>query len=46
VKSLDAALDYAARGLRVFPVTWDGKKHPLLENWGEEASSDPGKIMS
>jgi hypothetical protein len=29
VTSLDAALDYAARRRRVFPVTWDGKKHPL-----------------
>ena len=40
---LAAALAYAARGLRVLPIT-PGKKHPPISAWQTAATTDPGTI--
>lgn len=40
---LDAALAYAKRGWRVIPIIPGGKR-PILDDWPNEASTDPPKI--
>lgn len=45
----DYALQYAARGLRVFPVkkgTKGGSGGQLLRSWKDEAATDPTVISS
>lgn len=42
---LEYALQWAARGLRVFPVRGGSKFPPLVKNWPEVASSDPTQIL-
>lgn len=42
---LEYALQWAARGLRVFPVRAGSKFPPLVKNWPEAASSDPAQIL-
>ena len=39
-------LDYAARGWPVFPASWDGKKIPLIKEWGPNASTDLAVISA
>jgi putative DNA primase/helicase len=44
---LDTALGYAARGWPVCSVRlWNGKKQPLIEDWGNAASTDPAQITA
>lgn len=40
----EAALDYARRGLAVFPLRPGSKKRPLTQHGHLDASSDPGQI--
>lgn len=40
---LTAALQYAAEGLRVFPLQTRGKR-PRIKRWQEEATADPDRI--
>jgi hypothetical protein len=42
--TLDAALAWAARGFRVFPIRAGTKDQPLFAGWNEHASSDPLQI--
>ena len=44
--ALRYALQYAERGLRVFPVQSDGKApcHRLIDSWKEEATTDPEQV--
>lgn len=42
---LHAALEYAANGYRVIPVTPKDKKPPLIKQWQERASDDPIQIQ-
>ena len=44
-KTLDAALAYAALGLRVVPII-PGKKHPPMGAWKEAATTDPDLITN
>lgn len=39
-------LDYASRGWPVFPVSWDGGKHPLIKAWGTTATTDQSQIAA
>ena len=41
--NLDAALDYAGRGLRVLPIK-PGMKRPAMTAWQDAATTDPGTI--
>jgi hypothetical protein len=41
--NLDAALDYAGRGLRVLPIK-PGAKRPAMTAWQDAATTDPGTI--
>jgi hypothetical protein len=41
---LDAALAWAARGFRVFPLRAGTKDQPLFDGWTQLASSDPATI--
>jgi Bifunctional DNA primase/polymerase, N-terminal len=38
--------DYARNGWPVFPVSWDGRKNPLIKAWGTAASTDPAQIAA
>ncbi|MFF5262011.1 bifunctional DNA primase/polymerase [Actinomadura viridis] len=39
-----AALDYAARGWRVFPIRRPGTKKPPITDWENRATTDPDRI--
>jgi hypothetical protein len=41
---LDAALGYARRGWRVFPVAAGRKKPPAVRDWETRATTDPARI--
>ena len=41
---VDAALFFAERGIRVFPVEMDGKK-PAVKSWQTVASADPDQVV-
>ena len=41
-KSLDVALDLAARGFRLFPQ--DRNKHPCIKEWPEKATTNVEQI--
>lgn len=41
---LDAALYWAARGFRVFPVRANSRTPPILENWTVAATNDPATL--
>ena len=45
MKVLDAALAYAANGLRIFPINQDTKA-PLIDKWPQEATDDPDTITT
>jgi hypothetical protein len=47
MSALDKALAYATeRNWPVFPVSWDGRKHPLIKDWGNAASTDAPAIAA
>src|SRR5215469_12522388 len=44
---IETALAYAAgRGWPIFPVSWDGKKHPLIKAFPTDATTDPAVIAT
>lgn len=43
--TLDIALQYASKGLNVIPIAY-GDKRPILNNWVQECSIQPKKIIS
>ena len=40
----EAAIGYAKRGVRIFPVKWDGSKEPLTPHGFKDATFDEGTI--
>jgi hypothetical protein len=44
--TLNAALAWAARGFRVFPIAEGAKQDFIIKNWASEASSDPMMIRA
>lgn len=44
MENVELALSWAARGIRVLPVSWQGRKRPLIKKWQIDCTVDPDTI--